>query len=156
MDAAQQLLVMLAALLGVVVTVGGAIWWLVVPRIKAGVATIVAEQRQQTMQLADVNTRGTVAYSARIAADAAAQLPQLRRTVDQLVTDSHTWREIAERLNTVDVLQDNLHGRVGSLEQAMIAYLGGSLAEAIAEQKASSYQRREQQARADWIRDERE
>lgn len=134
-DGAPQLtIVELVVLAGAVTTalgiVGGAIMWLVRPRVEAWARELVDSVHSVGAALDDTN-RGSTAQHAKQAALAVRDLPDLVQRVDDLVErvdqvaaaqqSMSAWREdVAEDIRRMDY-------RVGSIESAVLALMGPEL-----------------------------
>lgn len=147
----------IATLAGALVVLGGIAWrFVLAPKVNQ----LLANQQRTVahVQEALVDEPGTLKSDARIAANAARELPQLRDELRQLLhrVDAIEDARVVERLQLLEFEGDNHGRRIGSLEQSVIAWLGGQLNVERAERLADHAERERAQNRADTERNRRQ
>lgn len=112
----QALLTTLGASISTAVAIGGVIKWLVWPRFRSSIEEVargVAGVRQEL----DGNNPDTVARHARVAARAAAQLPEL---VEQIGV-------LSARQDAIEQGRDEDRDRLSNIEAALVALMAPEL-----------------------------
>lgn len=116
-----------ATIVGSTLTIGAVLLWLVWPRVKAGLRRELQEvTRENTATIRDQlasDQPDTVAGHAKRAAQAASELPGIRRTVDQL----------AVSINELTAWQVTTDRRLHQLEDTMTSLLVGQLRRLLSE-----------------------
>lgn len=154
LDDVAAIVEQIAALAGALVLLGGIAWrWVLGPKVRE-LIDLQAQSAGHVRQ-ALVDAPGTLKSDARIAAAAARELPQLRAEVKEVLerVGKLDQERLPERVQLIELETDNHGRRIGSLEQSVIAWLGGQLGVERAERLADHDDRIRAQARAD---DERE
>jgi hypothetical protein len=118
----------LAAILGALAVVFGALWWLVGPRVAAGLRELVRGAAAAQEQL-DPDATGSTASHAREAAIALQELPALRAAVRELqdADERRSHLRMPERLDAVELLAADNSERIGGLERLIVRSLSDRL-----------------------------
>lgn len=104
-----DLIVFAASVVGAVVTLLGALWWLLWPRVEDKLQAVIRQTAVVAGQL-DPNTEGSTARHAKDAAEWAAEVPRLRERVESW----ERWRGETDR-------------RISGLEGVLLALVGPEL-----------------------------
>ena len=135
----HQLLLILGAYAAALVSLSGLIWWLVKPRVAAWAQGILHAATLHSDQLAP---GGDVHDNAATAAQAAAELPEIRARVEDIaahgtaLSQRHTeqinglamWRE------GLEMWREAVDRRLSLYEHALLALMGEELSKRIAHQ----------------------
>lgn len=124
-SAVRDVLETAAAIVGALGVLLGALWVVIGPRVRAFVveASTAAQNANRAALELRTDTPGSTASNAAVAA---VQTGRLSRDVAELLARQAALDElrIAERLDLVEVLAEHNSRRVGSVEQALVSWLG--------------------------------
>jgi microcompartment protein CcmL/EutN len=126
-----------AAIIIAASVIGGFVLWLIVPRVQSWVQTVAAANENVRKEL-DPREDDSTAANARTAAEAAAELPRLRELIESVLRwqAEREQQRIPERIQLMELTQENHERRLGTVEQAVIGQL--------AERNAQHHYRKDQ------------
>lgn len=117
----------IAATLTAVGIIGGALGWLVWPRIEdrfEDIARSIGRVEEQTGAANSATPPDSLAAHAKRAAQAASEIPQIREQLRRVGGDVE---RMAEKQNQLDAWQRATDARLLKLEEALIALMAGEL-----------------------------
>ena len=121
MSTSTELLQVASLAVGLVTVLGGAIWWLVAPRVTAFLRELAGLLSDAGQQLDD-SRPGSTASHAATAAKAAVELPQLRTDLAHVreQVEQLTAAQLVPRLDLVELMQERHEQRLSSIEQLQL------------------------------------